>query len=157
MEQFSLHKDGGKSWNLQSFGIISNINGISFINKETGWAVGGNGLILIWSTDNPNVSVDENKETFPQDVLLITNYPNPFNPSTTIRFTVSESGDTNLSIYTIAGQKVRELLDSYLTAGSNSVLWNGCDDTGAPVSTGIYFARVVSGEKQAVQKMLLMK
>ena len=105
----------------------------------------------------PPIFVNENNETIPQDILLITNHPNPFNPSTTISFTISESGETNLSIYNISGQKIRELLDSHLPAGSNSILWDGRDDNGAPVSSGIYFVLLVSGTKQAVQKMMLMK
>lgn len=96
-------------------------------------------------------------EEVAQPINIITNHPNPFNPSTTISFTLSEAGNTNISIYNISGQKVRELLDSHLPAGSNSILWDGRDDTGSRVSTGIYFAQLVSGEKTGVRKMLLMK
>ena len=96
-------------------------------------------------------------DTSPSQIDIIYNHPNPFNPSTTISFTLSESGDTYLSVYNITGQKVRELVDIYLHAGSNSIIWDGCDDRGIPVSSGIYFARLVNGNNQAVQKMLLLK
>ncbi len=99
----------------------------------------------------------EEKKLLPPKFVLHQNHPNPFNPTTTLNFTLSEPGDTNLSIYNIAGQKIRELLDSHLPAGSNQILWDGRDETGTTVSSGIYFARLVSGEKQAVQKMMLMK
>ncbi len=84
-------------------------------------------------------------------------YPNPFNASTTISFTLPASGFTQLVIYNITGQKVRELAAGEMKAGTHSIIWNGCDDNGTAVSSGIYILRLKSGKLSATGRMLLMK
>jgi len=95
--------------------------------------------------------------TKPAVTALHSNYPNPFNPSTVISFDVAARGAVCLDIYNIKGQKVRELVDEVLESGSHTVEWNGFDDTGRAVSSGIYFYRMRAGEYVGVRKMLLMK
>ncbi|HDY88787.1 MAG TPA: T9SS type A sorting domain-containing protein, partial [bacterium] len=85
------------------------------------------------------------------------NYPNPFNPTTTIEFTLPASGFTSLIIYNVMGQKVRELVADRMQAGIHSVLWDGKDDNGNVVSSGIYLSRLISGENVAAGRMLLLK
>jgi Tol biopolymer transport system component len=94
----------------------------------------------------------------PLEFSLQGNYPNPFNPSTTIQFTLASSGKVNLVIYNVAGQKVRELVkDAEMTPGIHNVLWNGHNDLGVPVSSGIYLTRLQMGGKSLAGRMLLMK
>jgi Tol biopolymer transport system component len=94
----------------------------------------------------------------PNVFALQGNYPNPFNPSTTIQFTLAASGKVNLVIYNVAGQKVRELVkDAVMTPGIHNVLWDGHNDLGIPVSSGIYLSRLQMGGKSLAGRMLLMK
>ena len=88
---------------------------------------------------------------------LYQNSPNPFNPETRINFDLKEDWQVNLEIYNIKGQKVRTLINNQLSAGWHSIIWNGKDDNNKPVSSGIYFYKIMAGEFQATRKMLLMK
>nr|HPR18501.1 T9SS type A sorting domain-containing protein [Candidatus Cloacimonadota bacterium] len=86
------------------------------------------------------------------------NYPNPFNPTTTISFFTTESTEnTEISVYNLKGQKVKQLLNAQLAAGRHSVVWNGTDDNGKAVSSGIYFYKMKSGKYLETKKMILMK
>ncbi len=85
-------------------------------------------------------------------------YPNPFNPETTISFSIPESGDVELSVYNVKGQKVTTLVDSRLDSGNHSVSWQGKDSNGDSVSSGIYLYRLrIDNQNRAVQKGLLLK
>lgn len=87
------------------------------------------------------------------------NYPNPFNPTTTISFTLTteSSENTELVIYNAKGQKVKTLINENLRAGSHNVEWNGKDENNNPVSSGIYFYKLKSSTINQTKKMLLMK
>jgi len=85
------------------------------------------------------------------------NYPNPFNPSTTIAFEVALAGHISIEIYNVKGQRVRALVDDMYDVGRHSVVWNGVSDDGRNVGSGVYFYRMVSGGNVSVRKMVLMK
>ena len=86
------------------------------------------------------------------------NYPNPFNPTTTISFTTTESTEnTELVIYNIKGQKVKQLVSSQLSAGQHSVVWDGRDENNKAVTSGIYFYKMKNGNYSSTKKMILMK
>ncbi|HPN40962.1 MAG TPA: S8 family serine peptidase [Candidatus Cloacimonadota bacterium] len=88
---------------------------------------------------------------------LIGNYPNPFNPSTTISFSLAQSGPVSLEIFNQKGQKVRDLSSGNLPAGEHQLVWNGKDDSGRPVSSGVYYFRMKSGKFSSSRKMVMMK
>lgn len=89
---------------------------------------------------------------------LAQNFPNPFNPFTTIRFYVEQSGQVDLTIFNVLGQKVRRLRNGNLQAGQHQVIWNGHDDSGRQVASGIYFYRLVQKDGRAVtRKMILLR
>ncbi len=89
---------------------------------------------------------------------LTGNYPNPFNPETTISFSTTESTEnTELSIYNLKGQKVKVLVNEKLSAGQHSVVWNGKDDSGKSVSSGVYFYKLKAGSYTATRKMILLR
>jgi len=88
---------------------------------------------------------------------LLGNYPNPFNPVTTIRFAIAKDSNVSLDIYNIKGQLVRSLVNAFYKDGTHNVIWNGTDNKGEVVSSGVYFYRLNVGEYSAVKKMLLMK
>ncbi len=85
------------------------------------------------------------------------NYPNPFNPSTTISFSVKEALPVSIGIYNLKGQLVRTLVNEDKAAGSHSVSWDGRDNNGSPVSSGVYFYKMHAGKYSSTKKMILMK
>lgn len=89
--------------------------------------------------------------------LDITNYPNPFNPSTTISFAVPERGNVKLSIYNIKGQKVRELLNEHMGRGFHKVIWDGRDSRSSSVASGMYFVVLEVNRATKAKKIMLMK
>jgi hypothetical protein len=91
-------------------------------------------------------------------LALAQNHPNPFNPMTEVAFTVPEgAGRVTLTVHNVAGKVVRTLLDSELPAGPARVSWDGTDDAGRPLASGVYFARLASDEERAFRKMTLLK
>lgn len=91
--------------------------------------------------------------------LLISavNYPNPFNPSTNIEFVTPQEQDLVISVYNTKGQLVKELANRKFPAGENSVVWNGMDCSGNPVSSGVYFYSITGRDISAIGKMILLK
>jgi hypothetical protein len=85
------------------------------------------------------------------------NYPNPFNPSTVIDYELSEALDVNLTVYDASGRQVRSLVRDRKPAGPNSVRWDGKDDSGRGVATGVYFYRLQAGGVSQTRKMVLLK
>ena len=95
-------------------------------------------------------------EGLPRSFTLHQNFPNPFNPSTTIPFTIDIAGHVSLTVYNIMGQKVCTLLDEYLPIGSHTVVWHGLDRYGHSVGAGLYLYRLQCGNRTDTQKMLLL-
>jgi hypothetical protein len=89
--------------------------------------------------------------------ILISNYPNPFNPCTTLSFALSCDMLCKLEIYNIRGQVVKTLMDEQLSAGNQSIVWNGTDENGSSVSSGVYFYKLSTPKQTQTSKMLLMK
>jgi hypothetical protein len=85
------------------------------------------------------------------------NYPNPFNPETTIRYGIPEAGNVKLTIYSIDGQLVKELDHGFKEAGYHKVIWNGINDGGESISSGIYIYRMEAGKFSDVRKMVFLK
>jgi hypothetical protein len=83
-------------------------------------------------------------------------YPNPFNPFTNLSFTLPEAVSYRLNVYNVAGQLVRSY-ESVGTAGLNVVRWDGKDNAGNDVSSGVYFYKLIAGSFSATQKMVMMK
>jgi len=103
--------------------------------------------------------VGNENDLIPTITKLFGNYPNPFNPETTIRFSIKEPSHVKLEIFNIKGQKVRTLIDNELEAKYHTVVWDGCDDSRKPVASGVYFSFFDSanGEYTSTRKMILMK
>ncbi len=97
------------------------------------------------------------EEIAPAAFPTVANYPNPFNPATTIAFTLPEAGRAELQVFNIMGQRVRTLVSAELPAGAHEVVWDGRDDTGMPVSSGVFVTRLRSGELVVSNRMTLVK
>ena len=89
--------------------------------------------------------------------LISNNYPNPFNPSTTIAFSIPEDGLVKIDIYNIKGQKIKQLCDAEMQRGHHKVIWNGKDKNERSVSSGVYFVRLQANGQTAARKIMLMK
>jgi FlgD Ig-like domain len=88
---------------------------------------------------------------------LSQNYPNPFNPQTTIAFTIKDRGAVTLKVYNVNGELVRTLANESRAAGSYSLTWDGHNDSGQPVSSGVYFYKLVTNSFSQTKKMVLLK
>lgn len=130
-------------------------------------AMAYNGVLTVTTNDetNPVFTININgsalgnndQPQLPKVTKLNTNYPNPFNPETTISFDLKENSDVKISIYNIKGQLVKTLVDRPMNAGRHQLVWNGKDHNQQRVSSGVYFFRMDSKNYHSTKKMLLMK
>jgi subtilisin family serine protease len=120
---------------------------------------GGCGLIGALDVDcgGDTSPVPEADNGIPVAFRVEQNFPNPFNPSTTIRFALPDAAHTRVVIFDIAGRKVKTLVDGMLPAQNHEAIWTGNDEAGHGVSAGVYFYRVSSGDHLAVGRMALIK
>lgn len=158
VDYYNVYRDGGL--------YVQGVNGIMFIdiNVPTGTYVynvtavydGGyesefsNDAWVGWPGTDPNL--------IPLVTVLDGNYPNPFNPETTISFSVSQTSlFVNMTIYNLKGQKIKTLVNEVLSAGNHWVVWDGTDDNGKKVSSGVYLYKMEAGNYLETKKMILMK
>lgn len=85
------------------------------------------------------------------------NYPNPFNPETTLHFSLAEPAFVTIDIFNVKGARVRRLVEAELNSGNHFRIWDGCDDAGQPQGSGLYFYRFTAGDHRETSKMLLLK
>jgi hypothetical protein len=95
--------------------------------------------------------------TEPGGTSLNANVPNPFNPTTTISFELAASAQVSLRVYSVSGTFVRTLVEREMSADQHQVVWDGRDENGAPVSSGVYFYRLTAGGFSQTRKMLMIK
>ncbi len=148
--------------------VVSNIVGSSRV------VFGGFSFIYIRDNDNNGrmdradfmydvITFLQNTPSAPTPVAsgkvnsLQQNYPNPFNPQTTIAFSIKDRGLVTLKVYNVAGELVRTIADEQFTAGSHTKVWDGRNDAGQPVSSGVYFYKLVSNNFTQTKKMVLLK
>lgn len=93
----------------------------------------------------------------PQSIVLMQNYPNPFNIETAISYSLPRACFIRLTVYDLLGREVRTLVESQQSAGPHVILWNGCDNSGSDVASGVYFYRLESDDFIDKKKMLLLK
>ena len=97
-------------------------------------------------------------QTRPEAFALVDNFPNPFNPTTTIQYALPQAADVELTVYNVLGQPVRTLVAEHQSAGRYAVEWDATNDSGHSLSSGMYFYRLQAGEEfREVKKMLLLK
>ncbi len=99
----------------------------------------------------------EDDLSLPAALTLAGNHPNPFNPATTIEFAVPQTGEVELAVFDVAGRRVATLVRGVVTAGHHEVTWQGRDDRGGQVASGVYFCRLADGQNLQTRKMLLVK
>lgn len=101
--------------------------------------------------------VEDNQPSVPDQFYLSQNYPNPFNPTTTISYGLPADSDVRIMIFNVLGQRVRTLVDERQAAGYKAVVWDGHDNSGNSVSSGVYFYTIEAGSYSSSKKMLLLK
>ncbi|MDZ7795823.1 MAG: FlgD immunoglobulin-like domain containing protein [Candidatus Marinimicrobia bacterium] len=106
---------------------------------------------------NFSVNIQSNINALPSDYVLTQNHPNPFNPITRIKYGLPAQSDVRLIIYDISGRRIREWYMNSQNAGWHEVLWNGTNNSGHPVSTGVYICFMQAGDFTGTQKMVFMK
>jgi hypothetical protein len=108
-------------------------------------------------TFNPTSASSEQQGLTPKNFSLSQNFPNPFNPSTTINFQIPTKGTVKLKIYNLLGQEIIELVNAEMDAGVHQIVWNGKNKTNVQVASGLYFYRLTSGQNFSTKKMVLIK
>ncbi|MEE8577749.1 MAG: T9SS type A sorting domain-containing protein, partial [candidate division Zixibacteria bacterium] len=93
----------------------------------------------------------------PLSFSLKANYPNPFNPTTTIEYSLAEQSNVRVEVVNLVGRVVKTLVDESMSAGEHSVIWNGQTSSGSRAASGVYFYRIVTDEYVASRKMVLLK
>lgn len=118
----------------------------------------GNTMVVNFALQQTVVGITPDEDNnLPQKIELAQNYPNPFNPTTTIGFALPEAQHAELVIYNLLGQQVKILVNAELPAGRYEFQWNGTNQSGAEVSSGIYFYMLKAGDQRFVNKMLFKK
>lgn len=123
------------------------VDGVPHVRDLTPEFVGGQ---ISLNARTPNLAL-------PTEFTLSQNVPNPFNPSTQVSFALPTAAKVNLSIYNVLGQHVKTLVDTDMRAGYQTVTWDGTDNTGHTVASGVYFYKLNAGDFTATKKMLMLK
>ncbi len=115
-----------------------------------------------WSEENSfsatiMTDIENSETTIVKDSKLFNNYPNPFNPSTIIKFNVAKAGKAALRIYTVTGKLVSELMNKEVLPGEYSITWNGTNVFGEKMPSGIYFYKLQTTDYQKIGKAILIK
>jgi hypothetical protein len=145
--------------------------GVSYVKGNSKAVVLGFGLEAVTVDERRNavvqravdlfeipVGIAEGDPTLPEAFALHPNFPNPFNPSTTIRFDLPQQSKVTLAVYNMLGQKVRTITNTLYPAGRHQVVWDGTDQSGNPVASGVYIYRISTNNGfSKAQKMMLLK
>jgi len=113
--------------------------------------------VVAGSADIITDVVEDGSQALPSSLSLKQNYPNPFNPVTIIKFNLTEPSNTKLTVYNILGQEVKQLLNKMLAPGSYDMTWDGTDETGQGMPSGVYMYRLTTDQFSQSRKMLLLK
>lgn len=144
------------TWTMYSYDLNAyNNHAISFAIQSV-----SNNAYVLFVDDVKVISTDGTGNDDPIEpavTVLNGNFPNPFNPVTNIKFSLKEAAPVSIDIYNVAGQKVKTLVNGKAKAGANQVTWNGTDNNGKKVASGVYFYRMSSGKYSSTKKMVLMK
>ncbi len=151
--------DGGKTWIGTSDLSNQALNDLCFTQKYTGWFVGQSGVVYKLTLDSSLVGIEKDKAqlSVPQSSVIVSNYPNPFNPVTNFRFYLPENAHTQLAIYDVNGRRISVLLEKRMKKGWHQIQWNAADVQGKTLPSGVYFYRLTAGKNRASGKLLLVR
>ena len=141
--------------NTASLGLDTDNIGQSWKTVANQWQQVAEGNIMIRAIVG-SINSETSEEIAPAPAA-VSNYPNPFNPETTIAMNIPSDGYASLKVYNIKGQLVNTLINGFMTAGTNYVTWNGTDDKSNPVTSGIYFYKLETENQTVTSKMIMLK
>ena len=156
LESYNVYLDGNLECNttdtfFQFTGLVE--SSIYEASVSAIYTEGESDPIVVPFTYRPTA----NDGTLPMVTALTGNYPNPFNPQCTISYSIANNAPVELNIYNARGQHVRTLVNKDMEAGAHQVIWNGTDDDGNGIASGIYYYKMNSGKFTSSKKMVLMK
>ncbi len=166
----NIFQRNGSSWSQQ--GLLTASDGAAYDDFGISVSISGDFAVIGASGDDDNGD-DSGSTYFYENLYIAVNpssvqgieypelksaYPNPFNPTTTISFSIPNDNEVELTVYNIIGQKIKTIAQKEFNKGYHSINWNGDDELGKMVSSGIYFYKLnVNGKTEAVKKCLLLK
>ncbi len=161
LEEFGLSEDGMmmKYWDDETQQWVST-SGVTINTQSNTVTFKSSDLINYYTLAAPAsvTGIEESVSGFaPEDFVLQQNHPNPFNPATNIQFVVPVQSQVQLSVYNLLGQRIAVLLNENKPAGVYTVQWQSRDDSGRPVSSGIYLVRLEAAEQVKIRRMTLLK
>lgn len=145
--------DYGTTWvnePLPALGSVNKLGQMEFVNQSLGYAGCASGVFMKFTGPS---GINSNANTLPGEFKLEQNFPNPFNPSTTINFSIPATGQVLLKIYDVTGREVNTLLNEIMSAGNYSVDFNAPDG----MNSGVYFYTLVSGNNKESKRFILTK
>jgi len=158
---FNLREFGiGETWTVKAYDINDDGKKELFFDTYTiKDSLGQSYYKSINKIFKPNftVGVEEKIEKSIDNFNLFPNYPNPFNPSTNIKFELKKSENVLISIYNILGKEIKILMNENLPTGAYTIQWDGKDNKGRPLSSGVYFIKMIAGNFQRITKAVLLK
>jgi hypothetical protein len=131
--------------------------GAAAITPPVGQNDGGTVKFMELEVTFPLSQGSDDHQVTPNVSMLSQNYPNPFNPETRISFNMPKSGNANLNVYNTKGQLVKTLINGNVASGAHELTWNGTDNSGNNVASGLYFYKLSANGKVETRKMMLMK
>jgi photosystem II stability/assembly factor-like uncharacterized protein len=152
-----LTTDGGTTWQGEETGTKEWLLASSFLTPTLGWVVGENGMVLKYGRLPYGVEEEKGKPTMPLVTSLGQNRPNPFAERTEIMYQLANKGKVRLVVHNVLGQAVRRLVDHEEEPGSYAMRWDGRDDAGRSVSSGVYFYRLETQGKSLTRKMVKVR
>ncbi len=155
-ELSSFDGNNWTSWShINSPLSMASINEVIIDSQSNKWISTSNG-VLLFNEDNIVAIADNLIPDFSQGVS-ITNFPNPFNPSTTINYTISKAGETRVCVFNTKGQLVKTLVNESIDSGNHQIIWNGLDNRGNRLASGVYLVRIEHNGQSSACKVLMLK
>ena len=146
--------DKGNTWTKQLHPLASTplFYSIFLVNKKLGWIVGADGVILKTTTGGVTFIEEEEIDEAPKEFLLSQNFPNPFNPTTTISYSVPQTSQVQIKLFDVLGNEIETLMSEEKPAGAYELTWNA-----ANLPSGVYFYQLKAGSFVETKKMILLK
>ncbi len=144
--------NGATDWTEQLSGTTESLYSVYFTDVNRGWIVGGNGTILYTNNGGVTFVEEEKIDEIPTEFLLSNNYPNPFNPSSSLSYSIAKSVLVTLKVYDVLGTEIETLVNEEKSTGTYELNWNASN-----LPSGVYFYRLQAGDFVQTRKMILLK
>lgn len=145
--------DSGSTWGEQEVPTTEDLNSVIVVDDQRAYVAGANGAAFFTNSGGQFTSInDDFVSERPGEIILLENYPNPFNPSTTIQFDLPTAGDIRLEVFDLLGRRTALLFNGFKSSGKHSMVFNAGN-----LSSGMYILRLQSGEQVVTRSMLLLK